>query len=243
MSDAAHDTPNVKEIDHLERLLASYAKIPDGRRPGDSKRAGRFRSGWRHATDPNKRGYGASALGKITWQNLGYRLGTELGDHTESWIHAVYEHVAEIWDGAYFAPTEDDAVLDERADEYAELIEDGAKIYEGEEGPAPRSTVTTASFRRSPRVKGAVKRLAGGICELCDRPAPFMNRSGKPYLEVHHVIALEEDGPDHVSNAVAICPNCHRRCHYAADAADVVETLFAKVARLRRPEPRPFEGT
>jgi 5-methylcytosine-specific restriction protein A len=70
-------------------------------------------------------------------------------------------------------------------------------------------------FARNPDVVAEVLERAGGRCEYCGCPAPFTKRSnGMPYLEVHHKIQLAHDGEDTVSNAVALCPNCHRKAHY-----------------------------
>ena len=72
------------------------------------------------------------------------------------------------------------------------------------------------SFRRNPDVVAEVLLRAGGYCEKCKNPAPFLRRSdNSPYLEVHHVTPLVEGGEDTVENAVALCPNCHREAHYA----------------------------
>lgn len=75
--------------------------------------------------------------------------------------------------------------------------------------------VTTTVFERNPDVVAEVLFLANGVCQLCERPAPFLRRSNnEPYLEVHHVVPLSEGGDDTVENCVAICPNCHRKAHY-----------------------------
>ena len=42
---------------------------------------------------------------------------------------------------------------------------------------------------------------------------PIAQAGGTPYLEVHHRVPLAENGEDTVKNAVAICPNCHRKAH------------------------------
>jgi len=42
---------------------------------------------------------------------------------------------------------------------------------------------------------------------------PIAQARGTPYLEVHHRVPLAENGEDTVENAVAICPNCHRKAH------------------------------
>jgi len=86
--------------------------------------------------------------------------------------------------------------------------------------------------KRSPDVKAWVLHQAKGVCELCDQKAPFMNQEGTPYLEVHHVVQLADDGPDTTENAVAVCPNCHRALHLAHDRNKLIDNLYLKVSRL-----------
>jgi hypothetical protein len=77
------------------------------------------------------------------------------------------------------------------------------------------TTATTTVFNRNPDVVAETLFRANGICERCNKPAPFKRRTdGSPYLEVHHVIALADGGEDSVKNAIALCPNCHREKHY-----------------------------
>lgn len=77
------------------------------------------------------------------------------------------------------------------------------------------SVVSTLVFQRNPDVVAAVLERAQGICEECNKPAPFRRRSDStPYLEVHHRIRLADGGEDTVPNAIALCPNCHRYLHY-----------------------------
>lgn len=78
-----------------------------------------------------------------------------------------------------------------------------------------RIQVTSMGFRRNPDAIIAVLRRANGVCEDCGCPAPFTRRSdGTPFLEVHHKVQLSQGGEDTVANAVALCPNCHRRAHF-----------------------------
>ncbi len=104
---------------------------------------------------------------------------------------------------------------------------DGSKTPE-------KSTSTTSSFVRNLQVKAWVLERANGTCEACDQPAPFLGADDFPFLEVHHLRKLADDGSDTVTNAVAVCPNCHRRLHFSKDALAYRETLYGKVAELVR---------
>ena len=77
--------------------------------------------------------------------------------------------------------------------------------------------VISKTYSRDATVKEYTKRRANGTCELCQKEAPFFTKRGEPYLEVHHVITLAENGPDSVTNTVALCPNCHRKIHLAPE--------------------------
>lgn len=87
---------------------------------------------------------------------------------------------------------------------------------------APKKVARSAEqYERDPKVKAWVLQQANGRCELCGGDAPFVDDAGFPFLEVHHIIPLAEGGDDVVANAVALCPNCHRRCHHGVDRVQV----------------------
>ena len=98
----------------------------------------------------------------------------------------------------------------------------------------PRTNTTTSSFLRDTNVKEWVQTNAGGICEGCGNPAPFVLEDGTPFLEVHHVRYLADGGSDKVTNTVALCPNCHRRAHLSRDRKIFSGVLYERVSRLVR---------
>jgi len=74
---------------------------------------------------------------------------------------------------------------------------------------------TIKVYVRSPDVVAEVLNRAKGICEKCHKPAPFIRaKDNTPFLEVHHIKQLADEGLDTVDNALALCPNCHRELHY-----------------------------
>jgi 5-methylcytosine-specific restriction endonuclease McrA len=95
-------------------------------------------------------------------------------------------------------------------------------------------TSTSTSFVRDVKVKAWVLERAKGICEACEVPAPFTTVDGYPYLEVHHVRKLADKGSDTPSNAVALCPNCHRRLHFSVDALAYRDELYRRVSELKK---------
>ena len=92
-----------------------------------------------------------------------------------------------------------------------ERLEKSAK-YEN----LPKKIVTQSfDYQRNPFVIIDALERAKGICEKCNRKAPFLrDKDNSPYLEIHHKLPLSEGGEDTLDNVVALCPNCHRQAHY-----------------------------
>ena len=86
--------------------------------------------------------------------------------------------------------------------------------------------VSIREYRRAcAQIRKYARLRANGLCELCKAPAPFIDMDGIPYLEVHHLHRLADDGPDIPSNVAALCPNCHRRAHSSHDKDKVGDLL------------------
>lgn len=87
-----------------------------------------------------------------------------------------------------------------------------------------RTRVSTVRMR-SAAVRAYALYRAAGVCEACDKPAPFIVSSGEPFLEVHHIDRLADGGPDRPDRVAGVCPNCHRRCHHGLDARAFNDSL------------------
>lgn len=80
---------------------------------------------------------------------------------------------------------------------------------------AKKVIIRTTIFKRNPDVVAEVLYQAKGKCGNCNNAAPFNKKTNdSPYLEVHHKKHLSDDGDDTVQNAIALCPNCHRKMHF-----------------------------
>lgn len=233
--------PNREELDRIDGLLASFAaSIEDVRRPGDALRKVTFRTGWKHSASQDRANYSSQSLKKLTWQNLGYRLGMELGGKPDEWVDAAYEHALRAFDSTYFSPTTDPDKLDEKVAELREYAELGDPPA-GNRTPRRCRASEREVVERDPNVKRWILDSADGVCELCRMQAPYRSKAkGNPwYLEVHHVVGLKDGGPDTTCNTVALCPNCHTKCHHSMDHDVATQTLYDQVERLVGPHVSP----
>jgi 5-methylcytosine-specific restriction enzyme A len=115
--------------------------------------------------------------------------------------------------------TKEDAVRKKTQKLPLDELEFQAKYSLKESG---RREVVSEVFDGDQIVSEYAKRRADGACQLCSMPAPFRDHNGEPYLEIHHIVPLEEGGPDTIENVAALCPNCHRKMHVLNLPADVV---------------------
>jgi 5-methylcytosine-specific restriction protein A len=95
----------------------------------------------------------------------------------------------------------------------------------------PTHTAERVIYSRDPDIVLYALRRANGFCELCEQRAPFNNREGLPFLEVHHIVYLSRGGYDTIDNVAALCPNCHRRMHILEQRADI-KRLTKKALQL-----------
>jgi 5-methylcytosine-specific restriction enzyme A len=75
-------------------------------------------------------------------------------------------------------------------------------------------SVVSKRYEPSAIVAEFARRNAQGKCQLCNSTAPFLNKDFVPFLEIHHIEWLSKGGTDTIDNAVALCPNCHRKMHF-----------------------------
>lgn len=112
-------------------------------------------------------------------------------------------------------------IQEERFQKYAPDVIQESKVEETIEDYMQNAVSGTGGQRksisnvyiRSAEVVKETKKRANGVCQYCGQPAPFIDNTGTPYLEVHHVIWLSRGGEDSTANTVALCPNCHKRMH------------------------------
>ena len=134
-------------------------------------------------------------------------------------------------------------VIPENEREYISLWADKGKLrfecisrqYEAdcdtEEDLPQKRDAQTSVYKRSAIVVDETKKFANGVCQLCGNKAPFVDKDGNPYLEVHHIIWLSRGGSDKLTNTIALCPNCHSKMHVIDSPSDI--SLLLEKAKLQ----------
>lgn len=123
--------------------------------------------------------------------------------------HFIFNH-EQVTSDTYNQQLEDDIAKSRRDSKEAR----SKRLAEAARKPASVQ-VASVAYVRNPDVIVEVLERAEGKCESCLQDAPFLRaKDNTPYLEVHHKVPLSEGGEDVVENALAVCPNCHRKMHY-----------------------------
>lgn len=143
-------------------------------------------------------------------------------------VAAVIEAMIAQSEGRQFIPV---AAFEIEAREEAK--KKGLSKPQGNRRPTATSSAIT-QYQRDAAVKAWVLQQANGKCESCGQSAPFKGSDGLPFLELHHVRQLADNGSDTVTNAVALCPNCHREVHYGENSRKLVSQLYERISRLVR---------
>ena len=107
-------------------------------------------------------------------------------------------------------------------------------IPKGNRKPRKIERSSPEIIERDPKVKAWVLQNAEGKCENCGNDSPFNKLNGKPYLEVHHLKQLANQGSDTVENTVALCPNCHKEFHFGINGNILLQKNYDKIPRLVR---------
>lgn len=89
------------------------------------------------------------------------------------------------------------------------------------------------SYKTNPRIAKTALEIARFECEENLKHETFTSKTGKQYMEAHHLIPMHaqkdfSQNIDRVENIVCICPTCHSAIHYGDDKTRIshLKTLY-----------------
>ena len=177
------------------------------------------------------------------FQQLAKFLKIKQGGSKPQLAKRIVEHLGEVWDESFSSRGDTltietfiricSGLMRPRTRSQANFERDVEKFRKSIDLSNPplgnstpvREKNNSGQFKRLPVVTAYALVRAGGICELCTKPAPFVKFDGSQFLEVHHVHPLATGGADTCDNTVGICPNCHREIHYGKNAVKLNSKL------------------
>lgn len=105
-----------------------------------------------------------------------------------------------------------------------------------------------ATVRRNPMIARQSLEIANYKCEFDPDHETFLTNSEKPYMEVHHLIPINEQENfeyylDNSANIVVLCPNCHKAIHHGSD--EIKEKMLRQLffSRIEKLESKGIELT
>jgi 5-methylcytosine-specific restriction protein A len=160
----------------------------------------------------------------------GYKPAINVGASVLKKISALLTEMQVITPNIY-KPTAEEKTLDFQTNILRKKI--NTKIIPTGNQKPKKTKISSETYIRDPLVRAWILEHSSGICESCGDEAPFHTEtSNLPYLEVHHLISLSNNGADSIENAIAVCPNCHRRLHYSIDKTQLKDAIYKKIIRL-----------
>lgn len=136
----------------IQEAFALLQYQRDERRPPDERRRGQFCAGWEDAT---RRGevYSAGTLERLTWRNLGYRLGKHFGDQEPEQIKGAFDVLASL-----YGPPLDDGTIPQAAPSPEQYVAAFRKVGDVSDSQfqmlrlhyhAPARTITASQLARA----------------------------------------------------------------------------------------------
>jgi 5-methylcytosine-specific restriction protein A len=116
---------------------------------------------------------------------------------------------------------------------FAELLGDQAIWDAADVLPhaEPNVTYSVQKVRKRDQAAARSVRKLYQECQISGAEFVFLNKQGKPYLEVHHLIPLGKGGADSAHNMIVVSAQIHKMLHHA----NVSEIDLSKIAANQLP--------
>ena len=130
------------------------------------------------------------------------------------------------------AVSDDQEETDEAIEWLARRVDLGQvlKLARSPVGSPDRRETQSMVFERNPWVRKFARLRSDGHCEMpdCDYVG-FEKPDGTPYIEVHHIQSMADQGDDVIENVAAICPDHHAQAHNGKDSEEIQSQLLAAI--------------
>ena len=207
-------------------LRLSYER--DDRKPPDNRRRGQFRAGWKRDEVREE-----TLNEKLTWNNLGWRMGQYFGSQSDEQIDEMFQVLADdyrssVTPSAKKAASKANKKVGPRRQHSVgqkpknqpqrnyspDEIDENVYLSEG-----AKRRITVNAYERNPRARQRCMAHYGTKCCICGFSfGDIYGEIAEDFIHVHHVKPVSEKGGmqyvvDPVKDLRPVCPNCHAVIH------------------------------
>jgi predicted HNH restriction endonuclease len=206
-----------------EKILSTLRYDKDDRSPPDSRRRAQFKIGWENAAFQRRPYTDAKLNAVLTWNNLGYRFGTELGHCSELEINKAYDFLARRYS---IKVTE--LSFESAATVFPDEV-DSTEIFR--EGSVRQVSVN--AHERDPKARQKCIDYYGLNCSVCNfNFGKVFGQLGEGFIHVHHLCPISEIAAEYevdpVKDLRPVCPNCHAMIHRRSPPLSIEEIIELK---------------
>jgi len=206
-----------------EKIFSELVYDKDDRSPPDNRRRAQFKIGWDNAASQRKP-YTDEKLNKIlTWNNLGYRFGSKLGNCSESQINEAYDFLAQRYSvkGVELSSPNTIQFFPDEVD-LTEIFREGAVRQ-----------VAVNAYERDPKAQQKCIDYYGSSCSVCDfNFGKVFGQLGEGFIHVHHLRPISEVAEEYevepMKDLRPVCPNCHAMIHRRSPPLSIEEIIELK---------------
>lgn len=120
---------------------------------------------------------------------------------------------------------------------YHYINEEVLKKYNNRKPEIISSSNNAIKYKTNRRIADTVLKNRNYKCFFDEKHKTFLRMNEQQYMEAHHIVPMkaqkdfQDINIDREENILCLCPNCHRKAHYALESEK--RTLLQKVYNLR----------
>ena len=215
------------KVSEIRRQFLRLSYERDIRKPPDNRRRGQFRAGWFGTVSEE------TLKQKLTWHNLGYRMGQRFGSQSDEQVDEVFQVLADDYLSGTTRPAR--KATSKAAEKPGSRRQRGAgRLYGNrpqtnyspdeidERSDLPEGAklrVTVNRYERNPEARKQCINHYGAKCCICG--FSFGDTYGdvaEGFIHVHHVEPVSakkgtKHNVDPAEDLRPVCPNCHAVIH------------------------------
>ena len=212
----------------IRKVFSELSYKQDKRKPPENLRRGQFHKGWNRRKPITEK----TLNSRLTWNNLGYRMGQYFGSQSKEQIDKVFQVLADDYRSGVTPSAKKAASKvakkirarwqrnagqtsknQPQRNDFPDEIDENASLPEG-----AKRRITVNAYERNRKARDLCIKKYKAKCCICGFSfEDTYGEAAEGFIHVHHVKPLSEIRTkytvDPVKDLRPVCPNCHAVIH------------------------------